>query len=259
MSTVAVRGIDDIEVVAAELHLMIRDTALANPRNAQLRIGPSGLGIDCTTRLGHILNGDPEPVGDPRRFGWYPFQGTAMHAALDAGVTAHPFNAAVAQPRFITETRVVVGELGGVEIDGCADIFDIDSGTVGDWKLVGRTSMARYRSKGPGRQYRVQAHAYGRGFARLGYVVNTVAVIFLPRDEELLIDDRGHARGSYVWAEPYDESVAVRALDRCAGLLELIEAVGIDDVCAMAKRCNDYFCPWCGNRPRPTSVKELPA
>lgn len=255
-ATLQRRGIDDIAVVAADWHLMIRDTALANPRNAQKLIGPSGLGIDCTIRRAHILNGDPEPVGDARRFGWYPFQGVAMHAALDAGVTAHRFNAAAVQPRFVTETRVSVGEIDGVEIFGTADIFDIDSGTVGDWKLVGKNSMARYRGKGPGNQYRVQAHAYGRGFARAGHLVNTVAVIFLPRDDDLLIDDSGNAVGSYVWSEPYDESVVTAALDRCTGLVELIGAVGIDEVCAMAKRCNDYFCPWCGIRPYPTT-KEI--
>jgi hypothetical protein len=256
--TAVLRGIDDIAITSAEAMLFVRDTALANPRSAQKRIGPSGLGIACTARLVHVLAGDEEPGGDPRRFGWYPLQGTAMHALLEAGVKAHPMNQAVAQPRWITETRVVVGEIGGTKIDGSCDLFDIDSGTVFDWKLVVKNSMARYRAKGPGRQYRVQAHAYGRGFARLGYRVRTVADIFLPRDDELLIDDRGRAVGAYVWAEPYDESVVTAALDRCAGLLDLIEMIGVDDVLAMTSRCTDYFCPWCGGRPRTETVRELP-
>jgi hypothetical protein len=52
----------------------------------------------------------------------------------------------------------------------------------------------------------MQAHLYGRGFALLGKPVKNVALAFMPRE--------GSLRDIFVWTEPYDEAIALQALER---------------------------------------------
>src|SRR6202007_2411815 len=92
------------------------------------------------------------------------------------------------------------------------------TGTVVDWKSVGPTQLTKYKAKGPGGQYRAQAHLYGRGWARRGQDVRHVAVMFLPRNGEL--------REAYFWSEPYDEQVAIQALQRLEGIPLTARALG---------------------------------
>jgi hypothetical protein len=221
---------------------MITDTIANQPRTLQQTIGPSELGIPCTRRLIHKLVRDQEPSRrDPA---WLAYIGSCVHSGLESGIRRHPMNQATdrpwhpeAQPRFLLEERVHVGDAGGQQIWGNADVFDIDSGTVVDWKVVGPDRLSHYIKNGPGPQYRTQAHLYGRGFARAGYTVNTVMIMFLPRE--------GQLRTHHMWAEPYDESVALQGLERVDTLYNLIDVIGLDECLALYPLCNDWFCPWC--------------
>jgi hypothetical protein len=123
------------------------------------------------------------------------------------------------QERFYIETRVSVGEVNGVEITGSCDLYDRVTGTVVDHKFPGPTMLNKYRKKGPGKQYRDQAHLYGRGWVRAGLPVNRVMIAFLPRHGEL--DD------AFIWSEPYDEQVALDALQRVEGIDLTVRALGV--------------------------------
>lgn len=248
------RGIDTPEIVSRELMCVIRDTIVNQPRSLQTAIGPSEIGNPCTRAIIHKLAGHSEPG---RSLAWKAYIGVGMHGNLAGGFAAHALNQGQ-QPRFLIEHRVLIGSAGGYDIAGSCDLFDIDSGTVVDWKLVGKTQMAKYAAKGPGSRYRTQIHCYGRGFVRLGYPVRTVMIVFLPREADLKIQPNGFATGAHVFAEPYDERIATKALARIAGLRELMADMPVPELLSLYPPCLDYFCAWCkSDAPRPESTAEL--
>lgn len=199
-----------------EIYFDVIHTAIAaHPRSHQKRIGPSEIGIPCDRCLGHKLAGTPEAQTGPA---WKPAVGTAVHAQLDDWFTAA---AALAggeyEDGFDCETRVSVGEIDGTEITGSCDLYMPGVGVVIDHKCVGPKQLTKYRASGPSQQYRIQAHLYGRGFTRLGMHAKHVAIAFLPRDGELGL--------SHLWHEPYDEQIAVDALDRATRISVNIRAM----------------------------------
>lgn len=234
-------------VISRELLWIIGDSISNAPRSLQRVIGPSEIGMPCPRRLMHKLAQDEPPTSGP--VPWLAEIGNAVHSSLAGTFTRCAVNAAVEQPRFLVEQRVSVGSIGGVEITGSADLFDIDAGMVIDWKIVGPTRLAMYRRKGPGQQYRTQVHLYGRGMANAGHHVRYVMIAFLPRNEVLA--------KAYFWAEPYDESVALAGLSRADGFHKLISQVGLDNALSMYPPCEDTWCPWCSRSVKPTSVSEL--
>lgn len=229
----------DLDIVRDELLYFIADAIANDPRSLQERIGPSEIGIPCARRIGYKL-AQVEPVND-RGVPWKPFIGTAVHAALADILTAANQTlgempaAAGGGPRFLIEQKVTVGQILGEDIDGSCDVFDRASNTVIDWKIVGGDQLAKYRRNGPGEQYRVQAHAYARGWQARGHVVQYVAVFFLPRDREL---DK-----AYFWSEPYDETVAPKALDRVEGIAKLVHAAGPAALAVLPTA--DAWCRYC--------------
>src|SRR5690606_9835356 len=107
--------------------------------------------------------------------------------------------------------------IAGEPVEGNSDLY-VD-GTVVDFKVVGSSTLRRVKKeRHPGDQYRIQTHLYGRGHQRAGRDVHTVAVWFLPRDQELA--------GAYFWSEPYDEQIAVDALTRAEGIATLAGQLG---------------------------------
>lgn len=192
--------------LARDLAEGITNGIVNHPRSLQQRIGPSELGMPCEHCLAAKLAGWTEA----RDAAWLPTVGTAVHAWL-----ADEFSGT---PRWLVETRVDVGELNGVPITGSADLFDLTTATVVDWKIVGRPTLQTVkREGGPSDQYRTQAHLYGRGFVRAGHDVKRVAIAYLYRN--------GFTPEPYVWTEPYDEGVALAALERATGVLRTLDAV----------------------------------
>jgi hypothetical protein len=232
-------------IVLLELQEEIRHAVLGNPRSLQQIIGPSELGTECTRALLHKLvkDQDPRDQDTPESLrgivvpGWAATVGTAVHAWLADAFTRSPLQFGADGPRYLVEHRVNVGSLGGEDIWGSSDLFDTYSGCVVDWKVVGVATLNRVRVHGPSGQYRSQAHSYGRGFVRAGYRVNNVMIFFLPAG--------GDFSKRYVWHEPYDESVALQALARCKGLLDLVAAIGIEAALSLYPTCTSPFCSWC--------------
>lgn len=222
------------ELLLGEVVDVIAHAVANTPRSLQTTVGPSELGTECVRRLAYRMAGVPKT--NDSRVAWKPAVGTAVHAALEDMFTAA--NAGQERARWLVETRVDVGEVAGVPVTGSADLYDLVTGTVVDFKVVGTASLRAKRAAGhPGRQYATQLHLYGRGFRRRGLPVTSVAILAVPQNGEL--------HEAWWWTEEYDEQVAVDALTRATTVAGLVAAAGpaaaaglptADAWCA--------FCPW---------------
>jgi len=229
------RGQDPAHTAEHLLHL-ISDAISNHPRSLQQQIGPSELGHPCARRIGYKMLGRGERASEPN---WKATVGTALHSwlegVLDGANMNYELRTRSGQERFYTEQRVTVGQILGRDIDGSCDVYDRATATVVDWKSVGPTQLTKYRRLGPGGQYRAQAHLYGRGWRNRGLPVDYVMVVFLPRNGELA--------ETYVWWEPYDESVATAALERATGIALATQALGTGALTHLATA--DAFCHLC--------------
>jgi hypothetical protein len=179
-------------------------------RSIQTTIGPSELGNACMRRLGYSLAGTV-PVNtsaDP----WYAIIGTSVHAWLASGLERYQRDALgrdpLTNPRWLLEQQVWTGDPNCPS--GHCDLYDLDTETVVDWKVVGPTTMQKVKTLGPAEYYKIQGHTYGKGWRRAGRDVQRVAIVFLPRNAPL--------NQTYLWIEPFDESVADRALSRLGAI-----------------------------------------
>ncbi|QZY52901.1 hypothetical protein [Leucobacter tenebrionis] len=230
------------------LYLGVIEAAIAaHPRSLQKRIGPSEIGIECDRRILYKLAGVDEP---PRPPAWKPAVGTAVHDQLERWFDATNPSGDVARSDWVTEWEITVGMLGtgpdAIPITGHSDLFHVPSGTVIDHKVVGPKQLTKYRLHGPSRQYRVQAHLYGKGFTETGGWGDAkhVAISFLPRDGEL--------SKAYWWHEPYNPHIAAEALNRLNALWGLLQIVGLEAALRAKPLCDDEWCPWCSReRPAP--------
>jgi hypothetical protein len=205
-----------------------------HPRSLQKRIGPSGLGTPCSRKLGFRLAQTGSSA--VRAAAWRPTVGTAVHTWLTVAFNMDNDNYPLDKPRWLTDIRVPVGEIDGEMIDGSLDLYDIYTGTVVDWKIPGPTSIADKKRHGPGVEYQVQVHAYGRGITSLNLVCNHVGILFMPSNGELA--------DSYYWTEPFDESIAIAALERASAIALTVRLLGAAEVLPQLETANDH-CTWC--------------
>ena len=214
-----------------------------HPRSAQKTPGPSELGTPCQRRLGYKMLGTAEVNTDSD--GWRPTVGTAVHTWLEKA--CHAYNDSHRIERYYVEQKVLVGSLLDQEIRGQCDVYDRALAMPIDWKVVGPTSLKKYRINGPGEQYRAQAHLYGRGYELLGLPVDKVAIVFLPSNGEL--------RDLHVWSEPYSPQLAIDTLTRAEGVLSLTRALG--PAALPLLKTSDGPCNWCPYRlPAATDLTE---
>lgn len=199
-------------------------------RSRQTTIGPSELGNACMRRLAYSLSGAPASnrTADP----WFAIIGTAMHTWLEINLAWYQVEVLKRghnDPRWVFEQVVETGD--PLCPYGHSDLYDLDLDAVVDWKLVGPTTLKKAREKGPEEYYRVQAHTYGKAWKRRGRDVKEVIIFFLPRNAPLA--------DTYVWSEPFDESVADRALSR----LHTIDT--IRRTIPLSKIPTSNGCTWC--------------
>lgn len=187
---------------------VITSAIVGAPRSKQRAIGPSEIGHPCTRRIAYKVAG-VEGVNDSA--GWRPTVGTAVHSWLaEAFAAANDGDAC----RYLIELSVEVGN--GVR--GSVDLYDRATALANDWKVVSAASLKKYRANGPGAQYRTQVHLYARGLVNRGLPVDTVAITFLPNSGELY--------DAVFWSEPYDEQVALGALERLSTVQQLTDTAG---------------------------------
>lgn len=189
------------------------------PRSKQKLIGPSEIGTACVRCLARKLAGvDKLPLNGVEDVAWLPAIGTAVHALLEEFFKADN-DLRISNdedPRWLIEEKLDIGKIGDHEITGSCDLYDLQTNTVIDHKIVGQTKLKDVPRKGPGDQYRIQAHLYGLGWALRGFAVTEVAVKFYPRNHINLT-------AGYFWSEKYDESIALGALQRANNIYDSVE------------------------------------
>lgn len=239
------------EQTAAEYESVITAGIHSHDRSAQRLIGPSEIGVPCDRALLCKLAQLQEPrQGVP----WKPAVGTALHNQQEEWFGCPAPAASTTAADWEVEQKVMVGRIGPDYIRGSTDLYR-KTGVILDHKFVGKDRLKKYRSNGPGKQYRIQAHTYGKGWEDEGWPVRAVMICFLPRDGEL--------RDSYYWWEPYDRSVAEAALARANNRYTLLTTLGLEAALSVFPLCDadtnpDWeWCRWC-NPHRTTTVDPHP-
>lgn len=199
--------------LADDLRAMVREQEDNRPRTLQTAIGPSAVGNPCTRCLARHALGMrvTRDFDDP----WCAIVGTATHAWLDEA--AEGWNIRHERGRLTADLHVQPHP-DLIPNGGKLDLFDEDTRTVIDHKVVGVPQLKKYRSNGPGAAYRVQVHLYGLGMSRFGRQVDNVAVAFWPRG--------GRLQDLYVWTEPYSVDIAMSALQRWGTIRDQALAIG---------------------------------
>lgn len=216
------------------LHVITRRIAAA-PRSQQKRIGPSEIGSPCPRRIAYKLAG--AEATNTTSNGWKATVGTGAHWWLedcftnDNTLTA---NGVDNDTRWLTEATVTAGSINGIDIDGSCDLYDRITATVIDWKTTSRAKIKSYRVNGPGEQYRVQAHAYGNGWLAKGLPVERVAVVFLPRDDDLRPDTM------HMWSEAHQPQIALDAFARASGIDLLVDGLGLPKALTLIPTAQAY-------------------
>ncbi|MBD5787130.1 hypothetical protein IF650_13160 [Cellulosimicrobium terreum] len=189
-----------------DVRAVIEHAIVHHPRSLQKRIGPSEIGTPCDHCLAAKLAGwSQTDDGVP----WLPTIGTAVHAWCEEQFIAHEVRRNALHTtgrRWLTEQKVTVGRIGGVDIAGSTDLLDTVTGVVIDFKIVGPSTLRKAKS-GPSEVYRTQADLYAKGWNDAGYRIDHVAIAYLPRNAASL----DHA---VWWSAPHDRSRAEAALDR---------------------------------------------
>lgn len=211
--------------LAKTLAVQIKETFYAysnrktkDNRSAQTTLGPSEIGTPCDRRLAMALMGVPpvNPGGD----GWAAFVGTCTHVGMAEVYTF----ANAGTGRYVVEMPVFLGMPSVPR--GTTDLLDRRDGTVVDWKVMGFSSLKKFKEKGPSETYRTQAHVYGLGAERAGEKVRNVAIVGLPRGGFSL--DEMH-----IWTEKYDRKFAQAALDRVEKISNEVAAARRVDLSVM--------------------------
>lgn len=225
------------EGIAAEYMDVVTKGMAQHERSQQVLIGPSEIGVPCNRALLHKIAQTPEPERGPA---WKPQMGTFAHAGLEEWFKNPAPTAGTTAGDWEVEQKVPVGTIGPDIIRGSTDLWFV-GGAVIDHKFVGPTRLKDYRRNGPGPQYRIQAHTYGKGWQDEGYGPRVVMIAFLPRDGEL--------RDGYFWWEPYDRQIAEDALARAQNRWQLIQSFGLEQALAMFPLCDATInkdWQWCG-------------
>lgn len=224
------------QALAERIGQFIVEADARSERSQQAAIGPSEIGNPCNRAIAYKVLDWPETntARDPIAA----IIGTGFHMWM-----AEKFEARNEGGRYKIEQRVTVREGYGAAapITGSADLFDLLLLANLDWKLVGTSSHDKYRRGGPGQQYRVQAHLYGLGQQNAGTPPTRVVVVFIARWHELKV---------HVWSEPYDEQVALDALERLDRIRQQVLDLDVEanpenwQQIPIADDAQCRFCPW---------------
>lgn len=199
--------------LADDLRDMVRAFEAEAHRSQQTAIGPSEVGNPCTRCLARHALGMrvTRDYDDP----WCRILGTAGHTWLDEAAEA--WNVRNNRGRLIADLHVNPHP-DLIPAGGRLDLYDEETHTVVDHKIVGTDQLRKYRLSGPGPRYRTQVHVYGLGQSRTGKKVEHVAVAFWPRG--------GRLSDLHVWTEPYQPDVAMTALKRWETIRDQALAIG---------------------------------
>jgi hypothetical protein len=215
--------------LSQHLAQIITQAGIWTPRAKQVVIGPSEMGHDCTRRLAYKLL-DWEKTNEQGASNWSAQVGSAIH-----GYLADVFRKIEG---YEVEQRVTIRG----NLTGTVDLYDINNGIVIDWKTTSPNQMDRKRKEGGSAQYQTQIQLYGYGKAQTGAKVNKVALVYLPTSGSI---DEMHTE-----LYDYDESVALKALERVDNIHTLLSQIDVENnpqmwemIPSVANRlCN--YCPY---------------
>ena len=231
------------QAYAREIRDLIHRQADRAPRSIQSHLGPSELGIICDRQVIGKMVGPLFPntkrtnhVSDP----WPAIVGTAVHAWLATALEDE--NARIGLTRFLAELRVAPVP----EHPGTTDFYDYAEASIGDWKVLGPSTMAKIRSPdGPPRKYHVQLLLYWLGILALRLPAVRIALVALPRTAPTL-------DSMYVWEHvpgPEDidlltEVLRITAVRREIAAEILKGNIRIEDVPITPDEEECYWCPF---------------
>ncbi|MFB8393708.1 hypothetical protein [Streptomyces yangpuensis] len=221
------------EILAEQIAQFIVDTDRNSARSLQRSLGPSEAGEPCERQLAYKLLGIPE--SNSARDPIAAIIGTGFHMWMAQAFENKQVSLPDGGPRYLIEERVAARN----GMTGTADLYDRLAALNNDWKLVGISSLDRYRRQGPGPKYRVQGHIYGMGQENAGRKPARVAITFIARHHELQV---------HVWSEPYDRQIAVDALARLDRIQQEAEALDLGanpDGWALIPIADEPTCIWC--------------
>lgn len=235
---------DDQNPLKRELINMVTMRYAATPRHMQRELGPSEVGHPCMRKMAMAMMEVPRcnPEYDPLPS----ILGTATHTWLESA--ARYVNHAMGRTRWLTETRVNVTS----DLAGSCDLFDLDTGTVIDWKVLGNISFDK-NSKQPSLPYRRQVHLYGQGFINAGLEVRKVAIAMLPRGKTL--------HNMALWEEDYNQSIVDETLRHRSAVIQLLDDLRPDEHPERYEwfPTQPYDCVWCPFwKPEPRTPLECP-
>ena len=170
------------------LHVLHTKDA-SRSRSVQTQVGPSEIG-GCRRKVWYRLNAQPETNENQSKLA--AIMGTAIHAAIEDAIG----HIDPESKEYLVETEVFYGDM-----KAHVDLFVPSTGAVIDWK----TSKVKNLSYFPSKQQRWQVQLYGFLLSKNGYEVKTVNLVAIARD--------GSEKDVKVHTEPYDEAIALEALD----------------------------------------------
>ena len=205
-----------------EIRTIIETSIRNQPRSQQVEIGPSELGTDSLHTLAAKLAGWPQ---QGQQAAWLPYIGTAVHAQFEKlfpTLNKTGFDPDHDNTRFETEKAVTSGQLnglyGGYKIGGHIDLYDRQTATTVDWKIVGSTTLRNVKAHGISQQYAVQASLYGLGLQNMDDPIKRSAIYFLPRNSISLND-------AIPWEQDWDPKPGQWALARAQLLVNLMDVI----------------------------------
>jgi hypothetical protein len=213
---------------------VIRWRDARNPRSHQRNIGPSELSSPCDRRIGYRMVGVPavNTTLDP----WPAIVGTAVHDWLEQAFL--DYIRSTTSGEWITEQQLTLSD----DVTGRSDLFNIPRGIVIDYKGASPDKMKKIKADGSPGNYRTQLQIYGRGYEKLGYKVNRLALVYFPR--------AGNIKDLYVDMFDYDPNVAILSLARIPAIARKLIAL---DPMGQPHRWEQMdavpshdcgFCPW---------------
>lgn len=221
-----------------ELKGIIHRYAGQQPRQVQRHLGPSEIGHRCDRQVVAKMAGSKPTnhVADP----WASIVGTAIHAYMaDAFNWDNQHNGYL---RWLAEQRVTP-DPGPDAHPGTADIYDAHNRAVVDWKAQADSTRSQLRAHGPPRHYFVQLLLYRRGYLNIGFPVDRVVLVSLPRTKSTLND-------MYTWSHVptaeddklVDDVLAQTAFRQQVAALVRAGKLNLMDVPATP---DDAECYWC--------------
>jgi len=187
-------------------------------RSLQTQIGPSEIG-GCRRKVWYKLNEQPQTNFNLKKLA--AIMGTAIHNKIEEAILKIDPNS----EQYLVESEV--------EYDGLKahiDLFVPETGDVIDWKTVKVKNLGYF----PSTQQRWQVQVYGYLIEKSGKgKVNRVHLVAIARD--------GDEDDVKVHSEPYDESIALTALNWLKLVREATEAPAPEKDESFCKHYCEYY------------------